>query len=147
MPLPARWIDLQVIEVLRYDFTFNNAGLNSGNANTTAAVAAAALNAGINIGTLPQGAIPIQCNCYVDVAFNNGTNNLFSVGLTATGTDLVNGGSLASKAAVITAVPIAAIATSKATTDQQNTPIYLSTSQTGTAATTGQATVQITYYR
>ena len=133
MTISARATQLQVTHVIRYDFTF---------ASPTPAV----LNAGLQIGTLPPGAVVVSCNCYADTAFNNGTNNLFSVGLTATGTDFVSAGSLASKAAVITAAPIAAIATVKAVTSSAGTPVYLSTSQTGTAPTTGTASFILTYH-
>lgn len=144
MPIPARQNDLQVVHTIRFDFTFNS--VQGQPSNNTVALAKAALAAGVQIGTLPAGAIPVNCNAYVDAAFNNGTNNLFSVGLTATGTDFVSGASLASQAAVITAAPIAAVATVKAVTSVAGTPIYLSTSQTGTAATTGQCSVIISYH-
>jgi hypothetical protein len=144
MTQSARQLDLQVAHTIRFDFTFNSIQGQPG--NNTVALANAALAAGVQIGTLPPGAVPINCNAYVDVAFNNGTNNLFSVGLTATGTDFVSSGSLASKAAVITAAPIAAIATCKAVTSNAGTPIYLSTSQTGTAPTTGQCTISLSYH-
>lgn len=144
MTISARQNDLQVTHVIRFDFTFNSIQGQPG--NNTVALANAALAAGVQIGTLPAGAVPVTVNAYVDVAFNNGTNNLFSVGLTATGTDFVSGGSLASKAAVITAAPINPIATVKAVTSAAGTPIYLSTSQTGTAPTTGQCTLIVAYY-
>lgn len=144
MTIPARALHEQVTHVLRFDIAFN--AIQNNSAATTAALAKGVLAAGVQIGTLPPGAVPVTCNVYVDVAFNNGTNNLFSVGLTATGTDFVSGGSLASKAAVITAAPIAAIATIKAVSTPAGTPIYLSTSQTGTAATAGQATILLTYH-
>jgi hypothetical protein len=144
MTQSARQLDLQVTHYIRFDFTFNSIQGQPG--NNTVALANAALAAGVQIGTLPAGAVPVNCNAYVDVAFNNGTNNLFSVGLTATGTDFVSAGSLASKAAVITAAPIAAVATVKAVTANAGTPIYLSTSQTGTAPTTGQCSIIMSYH-
>jgi len=144
MTIPARVLHEQLTHVLRFDFAYN--AIQNDSVHNTQATAAAALALGVQIGTLPPGAVPITCNAYVDVAFTNGTNNLFSVGLTATGTDFVNGGSLASKAAVITAAPIAAIATAKAATSAAGTPIYLSTNQSGTAAGAGQCTIIITYH-
>lgn len=144
MAQAARSNDLQVTHVIRFDFTFNSVQGQPG--NNTVATAVAALAAGVQIGTLPPGAVPVSVNAYVDVAFTNQTNNLFSVGLTATGTDFVNGGSLASKAAVITAAPIAAVATCKAATSNQGTAIFVSTSQTGTAAGAGQCTIIVTYH-
>ena len=144
MTISARQTDLQLVHTIRFDFTFNSIQGQPG--NNTVALSVAALAAGVQIGTLPAGAVPVTVNAYVDVAFTNGTNNLFSVGLTATGTDFVSGGSLASKAAVITAAPIAAIATVKAVTSNAGTPIFLSTSQTGTPAGAGQCTVIMSYH-
>lgn len=144
MPQSARFDHVQTQYVLRFDFTFNSIQGQPG--NNTQALASAAMNAGVQIGTLPPGAVPLTCNVYADIAFNNGTNNTISCGLTATGTDFVSGAALGSKAAVITAAPIAAIATIKAVTANAGSPIFVSTSQTGTAATTGQATVILTYY-
>lgn len=144
MPISARQNDLQVTHTLRFDFAWNSIQGQPG-ANTQA-LAAAALAAGVQIGTLPAGAVPTTTNAYVDIAFTNGTNNLFSVGLTATGTDFVSAGSLASKAAVITAAPIAAVATVKAVTANSGTPIFLSTSQTGSVAGAGQCTIIMSYH-
>lgn len=135
---------LQVTHFLRHDFTFNSNG--SFSPGLTQAQLVANLAAGYNFGTLPPGAIIKQVDLFVDVAFNNGTNNLVSVGFTLTGTDLVNGGSLASQAVVITQGPIAAVTTAKAATAKTGTPLYFSTSQTGTAATAGQCTIIVTYY-
>jgi hypothetical protein len=150
MSLAPRQTQLQVTHSIRYDFTFNTPNANQSDGSipsaTTAALAAGVLAAGVQIGTLPPGAVVKTVDAFVDVAFNNGTNNLFSVGLTATGTDFVSGGSLASQALVSTTVPIAANATTKAATAKTGTPIFLSTSQTGTAATTGQASVVVSFH-
>lgn len=141
MAQAARQLDLQVTHVIRFDFAWNQAL-----AANTQASAAALLAAGIQIGTLPAGAIPVNVNAYVDVAFNNGTTNTFSVGLTATGTDFVSAGALGTKAAVITAAPIAAVATVKAVTSNQGTAIFLSAAQSGTTPTAGQCSVIVTYH-
>jgi hypothetical protein len=144
MTTPARSLDVQVVHTLRFDFTF--ASIQGQPGNNTQALASAAMNAGVLIGTVPAGAIIVNCNAYVDVAFNNGTNNTFSCGFTAAGTDLVSAGSLASKAAVLTPAPIAAIATAKAVTANAGQGIFVSTSQTGTPATTGQVSILISYH-
>lgn len=141
MTIAPRQNDIQCGHFIRFDFAFNSAG-----SATTQAAAAALMNAGLNFGTLPAGAVVKTVDAYVDVAFNNGTNNTISVGFTATGTDLVSGAALGTQAIVATAVPIAASTTTKAATSKAGTPLYVSTSQTGTAATTGQCTVIVTYY-
>ena len=148
MTIAPRQNDLQVTHAIRYDFTFNtvNANPNGGGSATTAALAAAALNAGVPIGALPAGAVVKTIDAYVDVAFNNGTTNTFSVGFTPTGTDLVPAGALGTEALVSTTAPIAASAATKAATAKTGTPIWLSTGQTGTAATAGQASVVVTYH-
>ncbi|HEX4198757.1 MAG TPA: hypothetical protein VHZ26_15070 [Caulobacteraceae bacterium] len=147
MTVAPRQNDLQVTHAIRYDFTFNTVNANpNGTAATTAALAAAALNAGVPIGTLPAGAVIKTVDAFVDVAFNNGTTNTFSVGFTATGTDLVSAAALGTQAVVSTAAPIAASATAKAATAKTGTPIWLSTGQTGTAATAGQASLVVTYH-
>lgn len=143
MTTPPRQTQLQVPHQIRFDFAFNQVGNQPA---TTAALAAGVMNAGVQIGALPAGAIPVNANVFADVAFNNGTNNTISVGLTATGTDFVSGAAIGTKASVITAAPIAAIATVKAKATADGTPIFVSTSQTGTAATAGQASVIISYH-
>jgi hypothetical protein len=144
MTIPPRVLHEQLTHVIRFDIAFN--AIQNDQVHNTAALAAAALALGVQIGTLPPGAVPVSTNIYADQAFNNGTTNTASVGFTATGTDLVSAAALGSQAAVITAAPIAAVAAAKAVTAAAGQPVYLSTSQTGTAATTGRATVIVTYH-
>lgn len=132
MTINPRQLHDETLHFIRYDFSFSSPS-------------STVMNAGVNFGSLPAGAVPIRVDVAVDTAFNNGTNNLISVGYTATGTDLVNGASLASQALVTTAAPAAAIATAKQATSKTGTQLYVSTSQTGTAATTGTCSLIIYY--
>lgn len=124
MTIPARKNDLQVIHYIALTLTYSNP-----NGAT-----------GVQIGTLPAGAVPITTTIDVNTAFNATSTNTISVGTTLTGTDYVSAQTASSQATSATAVPIAKRA--PLTTD---TPIYCSYAQTGTAATAGSATIHVSY--
>lgn len=143
MAKAPRQSELQVVHYLRHDWTFNSNGGYAVGLPQAQVVALLAL--GYNFATLPPGALILGVDVITDVAFNNGTTNTVSVGLTPTGTDLINAGSIASQAFVTTAAPIAAVTTSKAATSRAGTPLWVSTVQSGTVATTGQASIAVRY--
>lgn len=98
--------------------------------------------AGVVLGVLPEGAQITYIHINVTTAFNAATTNVLAAGTTATGAqifgtaDAVAGtaGSKIPNGAGMALAPLAA-----------DTTVYISYTQTGTAATAGVATVTIEY--
>lgn len=124
MTTPARKTQLPVLHFIAKTVNYSDAGVA----------------AGLQIGTLPAGAVPITTTVDINTAFNAATTNTVSVGTTATGTDYVSATAAGSAATSATAVPIA-----KRTALLVDTPIYVSYASTGTAASAGVATVHVSY--
>jgi hypothetical protein len=95
----------------------------------------------ITIGTVPKGAVITDVSIAVSTAFNFGTNNLTDIGTVAASTNLASGASLATagliKPSLATSTGIGPFAA--------DTAIIATPSLTGTAGTTGKATVAISY--
>lgn len=93
---------------------------------------------GVPIGALEAGAMPLHCHVYVETAANAGTTNTLDVGTTAdpdgfaaAAATLVGAtGFKGNLTGALTGAPMAA-----------NTIVYAKFGQSGTAATTGKATV------
>ncbi len=124
MAAPARKLHTQQIHQISVNVAFNTPGASGG----------------IQVGTLPAGAALDKTTVLTTTAFNAATTNTLSVGTTPTGTNLINATAAGSVARVDTVVPIAAAGPLAA-----DTPIYVSYASSGTAATTGAATVIVTY--
>lgn len=125
MSTPARQYHTQQIHYLRRDITFADAA-------TT-----------VTVGTIPSGSIILEAisGVYVDTVFNAGTNNRLDIGAsTDTGTN--------NYATLLTLLGIGFIeldevaATLKVSAD---TTISAYVDVTGTAATTGAASIVIAY--
>lgn len=124
MGTPARKLHTQQIHQISVTVAYNTAGVTGG----------------LQVGTLPAGAVLDKTIVAVTTAFNAGTTNTLSVGTTATGTQLISATAGGSVARVDTVVPVAQMGPLAA-----DTPIYVSYGTSGTAATTGVATVVVTY--
>lgn len=124
MPAPARKLHTQQIHQISLNIAYNTPGVA----------------AGVAVGTLPAGAVLDKTSVYATTAFNATTTNTVSVGTTPTGTNYINATSVTAAARVDTVVPIAVAGPLAA-----DTIIYVSYAQTGTAATTGAATIVVTY--
>jgi len=125
MPTPARKTQYQVVHEISRTFTFADAGLA----------------AGLQIGTLPAGALVDETSVLTTTAWNGTVSVTASVGTTLTGTQFINATDVRTAAArVDTQVPIAQVGPLAA-----DTPIYASFAFGGTAGTAGQTTV-IVYY-
>lgn len=101
----------------------------------------AGLDAGIAIGALEAGAIPLRAGVLVETAFNAGTTNVLVLGSAADDDGLVtsvNAGAGATGVKIGTGaqigIPLAA-----------NTVFYARYTQTGTAATAGKATLWVEF--
>lgn len=102
----------------------------------------AVIATGVNIGTLPAGAMLIGVGVRVNTAFNAATTNVLTCGTTATGGEvLASAVALAGATGYKTATSGTAFAASFAT-DQD---LFVSFTQSGTAATAGQADIVVSY--
>lgn len=125
MTIPARKTQYQVVHYISATIAYNTPG------NT----------AGVQIGTLPSGAMVDETSVLTTTAFNGTTSVTLSVGTTATGTQFINATDVRTAAArVDTQVPIANVGPLAA-----DTPVYASVTFGGTTGSAGSSTV-IVYY-
>ena len=124
MAIPARVTEHQVVHYLRYELAFNTPGAS----------------AGIQIGTLPAGAQVVDIIVNVRTAFNAVSTNVVTIGTTATGEEI--GTSAAIIAGTIGGKRLTTGLNVQPAADQ---PVYVSYTQTGTAATTGALTACVAF--
>lgn len=124
MPTPARKLHTQQTHQISITIAYNTPGVAGG----------------VQVGTLPAGAVIDKTTVAATTAFNAATTNTISVGTTPTGTNLINATSVTAVARVDTVAPVAQMGPLAA-----DTPIYASYAQSGTAATTGVATIIVLY--
>lgn len=124
----ARQCETQQTHYLRRDIAFNTANVASG----------------VLIGTVPAGSRLMHVRIWVDTAFNAGTTNVLQGGTTGTGTNLFTSTD-AAPATVGVKTPAAAAGQSTGLVITQDQDLYVSFTQTGTAATTGAATVIVEF--
>jgi hypothetical protein len=117
----------QNVHFIGKDITYNTVGI--GTSDT------------VKVGRIPAGSRLMPVQVHVVTAFNAATTNVLTVG-TSTGSDadIVGAGELNEGATGATIV-----ATGCALTFASDTDIYVKYTQTGTAATTGAATILIPY--
>lgn len=120
----ARDLQMQLVHYYRKTVNFNDTGIA----------------AGIRFGTLPAGAEIVNTVVKVKTVFNAATTNVLTVGTTALGVDIVAAADVNEAAVASTTV-----LTGNALTIAADTPIFAAYTQTGTAATTGQAVIIIAY--
>lgn len=108
------------------------------NYNTTGA------STGLQIGTLPAGAMIVGWNVHILTAFNAGSTNPITIGTTATGAEIVASASITSGTlgAYGTANVAAAAARGPLAAD---TPFYTAYIPTGTAPSAGVAHITLSY--
>jgi hypothetical protein len=95
----------------------------------------------VKVGRIPAGSFIIAAYVRVTTAFNAATTNVLTVGQNSTAnTDIVAAGELNEAVTGVTVV-----LTGNALTFANDTDIYVRYTQSGTAATTGAATIVITY--
>lgn len=99
------------------------------------------ITTGVFFGTLPAGAMISNAHVRVNTAFNAATTNVANVGTTATGGEIIPTATILAGATGYKTGTAAAAALSFAT----DTDLYVSYTQTGTAATAGQLDVLIAY--
>lgn len=125
MSTPARKLHTQQVHQISGTVAYNTAGIT----------------AGVQIGTLPAGAVLDKTTVLTTTAFNGTTSVTLSVGNTATGTQYINATDVRTGTArVDTVVPIANAGPLAA-----DTPVYASITFGGTTGSAGAATVVLTY--
>ena len=122
----ARTAPYQVVHYVRGSIAYNTAHIGEATA--------------VSIGLIPAGAFVLRAHVAVTAAFNAATTNVILVGSAATNnlfvdSDDVDEGTIAVTTGIITGTGLLAA----------DTKVYAKYSQTGTAATTGAATIVIEY--
>jgi len=127
----ARQLPYQVVHTLRIKVNFNDAGIATG----------------VGKQWLPKGAIITSTSVHVGTAFNAGTTNALTVGTNASSyNNIVAAADVDETAAGVVTNGIKPATSGTATGPlAADTRVFVMYSQTGTAATTGQATVLIHY--
>jgi hypothetical protein len=126
MTTPARKTQMPTLHQISRTFTFADAGLA----------------AGLQVGTLPAGSVLDKTEVLTSTAWNGTVSVAASVGVTLTGTGLINGTDVRTAIARVDTVVPAAVAGPLAA----DTPIYASFAFGGTAGTAGVTTVIVTYH-
>lgn len=129
----ARVETTQQVHYLRKTINFNDANVGTG----------------VVIGTVPgptanrvDGAMILDIRCRINTVFNAATTNVITVGITPGGSELVIGGSFTPGTLGGYSAPILLAGSRLFLVD---TDLYVTYTQTGTAATTGQATLVVEY--
>lgn len=107
---------------------------------------------GVWYATLPKSAYILAIDAYVTTAFNAVTTNVITLGVTAaSANEILASGITAGTPGIyhLTSAAGLGLAVTAVTADQTAlngaVPVYVKYAQTGTAATTGQATIVITF--
>src|SRR6187402_1368673 len=124
----ARQLEVQATHYLRRDLAYNTNGVA----------------AGVLLGTVPAGSKIVDVHIYIDTAFNAGTTNVLQGGTTGTGTNLFTStdaaaGTVGEKEAA------SAAGQARGLIFTADTDLFVSFTQTGTAATAGAATVIVEF--
>lgn len=123
----ARDVKSPVTQVITYTLNFNTSGASSG----------------VKLGTVPAGAIVLRWTARVLTAFNAGSTNPITIGVTATGAEIAASSSITSgTAGNYTGGPAAAGGWAAFSADQA---LYASYIPTGTTVTTGKAIITIEF--
>lgn len=96
----------------------------------------------IQFGTLPAGSSIVDVQVEIVTVFNAVTTNVLTVGTTTTATEIVAAADVNELATGVTKVTRGL---GQSLTASADTPLYAKYTQTGTAATTGQAIVTIQF--
>ena len=124
----ARQLEVQATHYLRRDVAFNTNGVASG----------------VLIGTVPAGSKIVDISIYIDTVFNAATTNVLQGGTTGTGTNLFTSTDAAPTAAGYKTAANGANQ-GRGLVFAADTDLFVSFTQTGTAATTGAATIVVEF--
>lgn len=125
---PVRRLHRQLIGDIKKTVNYNDAGISAGLAFDN---------------SLPQGAFIMQILCEIVTVFNAGSTNVLTIGTNSPGyTDIAGAGDINEASATVQAVTTGLGRSICASADKAVFALY---AQTGTAATTGQAVIVISY--
>jgi hypothetical protein len=127
MTQPARQYPAQLVHYLRKVVNYSDTNIATG----------------VLVGVLPIGAMVVDAVTRVETLFNAATTNVLTAGTNSTSYDNIVGAADVTEGT--TGAYRAAIATAGATTYAADTEVYAKYTQTGTAATTGKATIVIAF--
>jgi hypothetical protein len=99
-------------------------------------------SAGVPIGALEAGAIPLATHVYIETAFNAGTTNVLDVGTSGTPAGFIPTATVVPGTTGYKTLATGTLAGIPLAADQV---VYAKFSQTGTAATTGKAVISVTF--
>lgn len=123
----ARTFHTQQVHYLRKAVAYNTAGIGTS----------------VKIGTLPSGAKVVNAVVHVSTVFNAATTNVLTAGTNSTAFDNIVGAGDVTEGTL--GGYSAAILTAGALTLTSDTDVYARYTQSGTAATTGAATICIMF--
>lgn len=125
----ARDLGVQLVHYIRKTINYNDGGVATG----------------LKMGTLPAGAqvLPFASTINIRTAFNAATTNNVLVGTTAGGNNLVATADAGAGSAGVKTFALATVVNNGYMTADQD--IYITYTQTGTAATAGVATITLAY--
>lgn len=129
---PARQLSTQQVHYYRFVVNFNDPSIGTFQ----------------RVGTLPQNAFIENVEVEIVTAFNAATTNTLTVGTTSTSiNELVAAGDLTGNGTSSLSTQVARVtrAFGRSLTSAADVGIFVKYAQTGTAATTGQAIVIVTY--
>lgn len=124
----ARQLEIQATHYLRRDIAFNTTGVAGG----------------LLIGTVPAGAKLTNVKVYVDEIFNAVSTNVLVAGTTLLGTNLVAAADV-TEGTIGVYTPANAANQGLGLVFAADTDLFVSYTQTGTAATTGKATIVVEF--
>lgn len=124
--IPARQYEQQLMHFMRRQIAFNTALIGTDDS--------------IQVGTLPAGAVVYDAIVKVTTAFNAGTNNLINIGIVGDDDGLLDETDIDATSAEVQS--------SRRGCDlsfADDTPVYVTYDQSGTAATAGVAEIIVMY--
>lgn len=124
MANPARQLHTQQLHYIRKRVRFGDAGIGTG----------------VYAGTVPAGTQLVGCHVRITTAFNAATTNVLTVGTTAGGADIIT-----SAEAVAGSTGFKSGTTGQAVTFASDTDLWVTYTQTGTAATAGDGYIILTF--
>lgn len=123
----ARQFHQQMVHYLRKTVNYNDTGITTG----------------VKMGTLPNGAVVHDAKVLVQTVFNAVTTNVLTVGTnSSTYNNIIAAAGVDESSATLQQSTLASITTGVLAAD---TDVYVTYTQTGTAATAGKATVLVMY--
>jgi len=123
-----RQLETQQTHYLRRDVAYNTNGIANG----------------VLIGTVPAGTFLVNVKVYVTTAFNAATTNVLVAGTTGTGTNLVSAADV-TEGTIGVYTPANAANQGLGLIFAADTDLFISFSQTGTAASAGAATIIVEF--